>query len=245
MKVLIISLVLFISGCASMGQQRPIDPPVANAKIGFMYLGDKYPKHLHVGTTVFQNFEIKNASKTDYSVKMIDVIKSLMSEKTYQYVEIDGSNLPEKEQIEPFGFYTGKPKELFKNLVSKSGEQHNLDYIIVIQPIRGEAFVNSTVYVHGFGLYTQCRMGNCLAEALNYQDIDILKYPALESVDLWNWKYHSRRPVQGIPFGEQLKILDEEKIDSAADVFLKHFEDLTREKLIWARFIDGEFSEEN
>ena len=240
MRLCVLILSLYIAGCASMAQKRPETPPSDGSVIGIMYLGDKYPRHVHVGTTALGNFERVKASRVDYSVRMVEAIKNLMREENYQYVEIDGSVLPEDVQIEQFSFYTGKPKEIFKDLLISEGEKNNLDYMIVIHPIKAVAFVNSALEIHGFGLYTHCWMGNCRAEALNYQDVDIFQYPSLETIDIWNWKAASRRRVEGIPLGDDLKNLDESAINKAADVFLDHFEDLTREKLVWTKFIHGE-----
>lgn len=243
MRFSIIFIIILITGCSSLGQQRPLNAPKANAKIGILFVGEKYPKHTHIGTTIFQNFTIENASETDYSVEMINVVKKLMSNKNYSFVEVNGAHLSQKDQVEPFSFFSGKPKEDVNKLLEDTRKKYELDYLFILHPYRGEAFVNSSAYVHGFGLYTQCRFDSCTAEALNYHDMSIVSYPKFERVNLWNWSYYSRRPVEGINFGDDLKDIDEEIINNAANIFLRHFEDLTREKLIWSRFIEGNLEE--
>ena len=189
MKYFLVLILIFTTGCAQFAQIRPESPPPADSKIGFLYLGPKYPKHVHVGTTVFQNSEKIPESGTDYSPILKDSIRAMLSEKSYSIVEIDESSLPEKVQLEPYIRLTGSLKKEFVDFIEIVSKENNLDYIFVFKPNVGPAFVNSSVYIYGFGLYTQCRFNDCKAEVLNYFDLDIIDTTTSKPIDLWNWNY--------------------------------------------------------
>jgi len=161
--VLILSFILF--GCYA---KLPTDVEVkSNARFGVMYLLDENPKHVHVGTTVFNNFVTTKAS--DWSTREILVsytIDKLKSEYGFEAIEIEPTQKMLAQRLKLYKS-KGNTYTINEDLISefqKAIDGKDVDFLITIEPIDLEIDINSTVYSEGYGLYTRCFLKMCEAK---------------------------------------------------------------------------------
>ena len=78
-----------LSACAS----APVNfgKPDPSSRIGMIYLIDEHPKHSHVGTTAFQNFDTPSATKTDFRSQFAARCTDLLSRAGYDLRTIEAT----------------------------------------------------------------------------------------------------------------------------------------------------------
>ena len=163
LKIILIALLL--QGCAT--QPLPKVPVSENAKIGVMFLTDQKPKHVHVGTTMFNNFENKDVSDWDLKPSTYRYIEEILNKHSVVLIE------PSQELInnrfdfistgwDSFYFNDDLKKELNAVILDK-----NIDFLITFEPYSYAVERNSTVSANGYGLFTRCLVGSCKASVLS------------------------------------------------------------------------------
>ena len=87
LKILLSAIIVSTFGCAS---QKPVTVAIPqNARIGIMYLIDERPRHVHVGTTVFNNFTEMDVSDWSIRQTLTDHIRNgIRSKYNFTILEI-------------------------------------------------------------------------------------------------------------------------------------------------------------
>ena len=227
-----------LSACAS----APINfgKPSPSSRIGMIYLIDEHPKHSHVGTTIFQNFDTTNATETDFRSQFADRCANVLVRAGYDLHTIEPTELLYEERIDLFSYASSSVyfKSAIKSELNRLASESNLDFVIVVHPQSGPAWVNSAAYIDGYGLYTECRFGNCSAQALSYVDAriyDVQNQSALKSA---GFRFFRNPAMPGVLIVDDPEEIKPEDIDDAATIALDTFIALFEGMLRTSQFLD-------
>ena len=83
LKVVTVLVTCFLfAGCATLPAN--FGSPQRNSTIGLILLIDDHPKHIHRGTTIFQQIDNPEGSATNYREKFLDESIQVLSRRNYQ-----------------------------------------------------------------------------------------------------------------------------------------------------------------
>lgn len=183
--VLTCFLLLLLSACA------PIPPrmnAVPSERVGVAILLDSHPKHVHVGTTIFNNHEY-SLPNVDWHVKrhvMATVRKELAAKPGYTVKEIDGSELwPFRDNIvSSQGWNSLVIRKSVVPALEQIAKDDDIDALLVVTPEAGQVVYNASYSTSGYGLYTYCFLVICTAGDLSEVTADVI---ALNPPKLVGW----------------------------------------------------------
>lgn len=229
-KISVIALIMILTSCASFPAN--FGPPSPSSKIGFLLLIDEYPKHNHVGTTIFQNSENNESSKTNFKEKYYEKMAETLSIKNYELVKLKDNQTLYDKRFSLYPYSSGYFKKSVKSNFDKLATANSLDFIIVVFPLNGPAWPNSSAYIDGYGLYTSCKFNNCVAEALDHVSARIYDVKNQSGLKQMRGKYFDRPAVPEIDLSKGVKSITSEEIDLAAhkalEKFMGQFTDMVR-----------------
>ena len=222
-KILILFLSVILSSCASVPAN--FGPPPPSSKIGVFLLIDAHPKHEHVGTTIFQNKEVNASSDTNFKQKYYEQIAELFTVKSYELVNLKENEDLYEERFSLFSYASSNIhfKSDVKSFFNQVAAEHRLDFIIVVHPLNGPAWPNSSAYVDGYGLYTNCKFGNCTAEALDHVSARFYDVKNQSSLKPMEFRYYQRPVLPQINLSKGIESITSEEIDLAATKALEKF----------------------
>lgn len=219
----ILLTIVALSACAS----APINfgKPDTSSRIGLIYLIDERPKHSHVGTTAFQNFETPNATDTDYRSKFADRCEDVVRQAGFHVESVEPSDLLTENRTDLFSYASSDVffEAPIKSELNRIASASDLDFLILVYPVSGPAWVNSAAYIDGYGLYTECRFGNCSAKALNYVSARIYDVNNQSSLKSAGFRFFQNPDMPDSMAFEDPKAIDPAMIDEAAAMALDSF----------------------
>ncbi|WP_422475317.1 hypothetical protein [Endozoicomonas sp. ALB032] len=222
-KILILLLSITLASCASVPAN--FGPPSPTSKIGLFLLIDDYPKHEHVGNTIFQNKEVNASSDTDFKQKYYEKIAEIFAVKNYELVKLkENEDLYEKR----FSLFSYASSNIYfksdvKSVFNQVAVENGLDFIIVVHPLNGPAWPNSSAYIDGYGLYTGCKFGSCTAEALDHVSARFYDVKNQSSLKPMGFRYYQRPTIPEINPSKSIESITSEEIDLAATKALEKF----------------------
>ena len=222
-RLSIFACFLFLSSCASVPEN--FGPPSPSSKIGLYLLIDERPKHEHVGTTSFQNFELTAASESNFRDRYYRQIVEVLSVKEYEVDLLPQSSQLVEKRLTLFTYASGNIhfKNDVKEIFNKVATERGLDYVIIVYPVSGPAWPNSSVYINGYGLYTRCMLGDCAAEALDYVSARIYDVKNQSSLKPMGFNIYERPSLSLIGPSEGIDKISPQDVDRAADQALDKF----------------------
>ncbi len=236
-KLVMLTAAMCLGACATVPANY--GPPQPNSKIGLLLLVDDSPKHSHVGTTAFQNFEKQNATDTNFKSQIEKKIKDVLGAGDYTIESVDPSELLVAERSSLFSYMSSDIhfKESVRIDLDSIASQQSLDFVIVVYPVAGPAWANSSAYVDGYGLYTRCSFGSCAAEALNYMTARIYDVANRSSLKPSGFRFFQRPSLPDVLVPEDPKATKAEDIDAAAGMAVESFMMLFENMLRTSEFI--------
>lgn len=218
-KVLFSVIIVSTFGCAS---QKPVTVTIPqDAKIGIMYLIDERPRHVHVGTTVFNNFTKMDVS--DWSVRQAltdHIRKEILSKYNFTILEIEPTSvlMENRTNLYKLGWNRMYLKEEYVSEIFKVTKDLNIDFLITIEPFNADVEGHTPVSSDGYGLLTRCTIGYCYAKGLNHvaSKVYAMKPPKIISWSKSLTYYSSDLPIE-IDFSNGIKNLPKTEIDKAKE----------------------------
>ena len=222
-KIATLILSILLTSCASVPAN--FGPPSPSSKIGLFLLIDDHPKHEHVGTTIFQNREMNSSSNTDFKQKYYEKIEGLFRVKNYQLVKLEANDSLYEKRFGLFSYASSNVhfKTDVKSYFNQVSAEHQLDFIVVVHPLSGPAWPNSSAYIDGYGLYTNCKFNSCSAEALDHVSARIYDVKNQSSLKPMGFRYYERPPVPEINLSNAIESITGEEIDLVAEKALEKF----------------------
>lgn len=157
-----------VAACVAPPRQAPGQrfEPTEHGRVGVIFLTDPQAKHVHVGSTVFNNFE--QSISQDWGLETLTMSKlSMLFEGHATAVRIDDPLPLDGGATVSTGWTAASMhaglEPAFRQLASKYG----VFAFIVIEPIADAVEPNSSVNADGYGVFTRCFLGKCRAEVLN------------------------------------------------------------------------------
>ncbi|MEM1156028.1 MAG: hypothetical protein AAGI44_17975 [Pseudomonadota bacterium] len=186
---------------------------------------DDYPKHEHVGTTIFQNKEGNAASNTHFADQYYDRIVQLLSVKDYKLIRLTPNETLSEQRIDLFSYTSGSIHFTadIKSVFNEAAGDNDLDFVIVVYPIEGPAWPNSSAYVDGYGLYTHCRYDECTAAALDHVSARIYDVKHNSSLKPMDFRLYQRPALEWVSPADGVDAFSTEDIDRAAATALDKF----------------------
>ncbi len=160
-----IFIFLVLQGCATT-----LPPKVdvrENSKIGVMFLIDDKPKHVHVGTTVFNNYVKNDISEWEIKTSIKQYIESKLNRYSVVLIEPSQDLLNNRLEFIKSEWGSYHLNDDLKPEISRITKDSNIDFLITLEPYSFAVAPNSTVSASGYGLFTRCGFGICRAESLN------------------------------------------------------------------------------
>ncbi len=236
--IVIVIAIVALSACAS----APINfgKPSSSSTIGMIYLIDEHPKHSHVGTTIFQNFDTTSATSTDFQSQFAERCTNLLSNAGYDVREIEPTELLSENRNGLFSYASSSVyfKPAIKSELNRLASTSNLDFVIVVYPLSGPAWVNSAANIDGYGLYTECRFGKCSAQALSYVDARIYDVQNQSALKGSGFRYFQNPTMPDTYVFDEPKKIEPEIIDEAASIALDTFIALFERMLRASQFLE-------
>lgn len=221
MKTKITTIVLiafFIQGCATK-----LPPKVAvpeHAKIGVMLLIDEKPKHVHVGTTIFNNFERGDVSDWDIKNRIHKYMQSTLSQHKVIFIEPSRKLLSDRLEFISYGWDSLSLNEELISEIDSVTKPSDIDFLVTIEPYSAPVEYESTVYADGYGLFTRCIFGICRAEALSHVTTRVY---AMNPPRLVSWSATTKNNLSvEISSYDDLKHLTSIEADKAKDPFVSY-----------------------
>ena len=236
-NLIIIFVLLYLTGCASV----PVNyrKPAQKSKIGIVLLVDEKPTHAHVGSTIFQNEVSDEVSTTDFHKKFEEKINTPLLNAGYLVKTITPSSKLMKDRDSLFSYMSSNVnfKDKIKIELNELAKKSDVDFMILVYPTPGPAWVNSTAYIQGYGLYTRCFFGSCRAHALDYIGARIFDVKNNSSLKPMDSKFFSQQAMPNIVVPNNIRDIKSTQIDEAGDLALEKFIKLLNKMLIKSEFI--------
>jgi hypothetical protein len=232
-KLTIAIILMSLVGCASVPANY--GKPKVGSKIGVMLLIDEAPTYQHIGTTIFSNENFSEISNTNYHQKFNHKISTLFTQSGHvpELIDANASLLENKNSL--FGYIDFKDK--YKATLDEIAKNNALDFIVIVYPPSGPAWVNSSAYLSGYGLYSRCMFGSCDAYALNYVSARIYDAKNKTSLNPMDFRFFAQVPLPEINIPDEPKDIQAEQVDKAADKALNNFMTKFTEMLRTSEFI--------
>ena len=226
-----------LTGCAT----APINfgKPSPDARIGMMFLIDENPRHHHVGTTMFQNFLTESATDTDMRAAFVERSSGLLRNAGFSVRILEPTETLQDQRADLFSYASSNVyfESAVKTELDGIASAENLDFIILVYPESGPAWVNSSAYLQGYGLYTRCIYGKCTASSLNYVDSRIYDARNQSALQASGMRYTEQEELPK-PTIEDPKEVAPEVIDQAAEMAVDHFMGLFEGMVRNSQFIE-------
>jgi hypothetical protein len=136
---------------------------------------DDRPKYVHAGTIEYQTFERKDVSDWNLKDPLFDQIQNIVErdfklkakriEPTTAFLSEDAGH-----------WYKGSAKDLGGKRINDMAairSQDKVDFLVLVKAIPFPAWINSSFYPEGYGMFTRCTLGFCQAEGLDHVTIFI------------------------------------------------------------------------
>ena len=232
-KLTIAILLMSLVGCASVPANY--GKPEVGSKIGVMLLIDESPTYQHIGTTIFSNENFSETSNTNYHQKFNHKISTILTNHGHipKLIAANPSLLENKNSL--FSYIDFKDK--YKATLDKIAQENTLDFIVIVYPPSGPAWVNSSAYLSGYGLYSRCIFGSCDAYALNYVSARIYDAKNKTSLNPMDFGFFEQVPMPEVNIPDEPNEIQADQVDAAADKALNNFMTKFTEMLKTSEFI--------
>jgi hypothetical protein len=156
MKKLVLSLILF----AATGQGAELPTPARpEAVVGIMMLIDEQARHVHVGTTRFQNFEREAVSDWQFPAALSDQIRTkLVTASRPEVIRIEATPALMATRLNQLK--SGRSTVKLRDNVAAQFEEaiagKGLDYLVTVEPYETNLTPQLSVPAQGYGVFTVC-----------------------------------------------------------------------------------------
>lgn len=156
------------------GRPKPIAlTPAPESTIGVIILMDQKPKHFHVGTTVFSNFEKVSFSDWRISSALLGQLEQQISKRSGFKVKklTPTTELSKKPATSAWDGYPIKIDGKRASELTSIAKRADVDVVLVFRNTDFPLWINAPVRTEGYGMFTRCQYSNCWAEALDHVSI--------------------------------------------------------------------------
>jgi hypothetical protein len=217
LTVVLLSLVA-LGGCATTPSPKVELTVPEGGRIGVMFLTDGSPKQVHVGTTMFQNFQKPIAADWGVEAFVVDHLRSRLEPRIAVVQIAPTAKIRQADKLLASGWTSFSLREDLKADFTALGNEHGLDAVLVIDTYSMDVEYGTPVRASGYGVYTRCALGFCRANVLDHVAVRVFSVNPPEYV-AWGQYVESDLAVElELP----------EKIDELASVDLEP----AREKLL-------------
>lgn len=236
--LLSVFVLTMLSACAT----APVNfgKPPTSSSIGLVVLVDEKPRHSHVGTTAFQNFDVLDATETDFRSRFASRSADALREGGFDVRRIEPTPLLIEKRTGLFTYMSSSVyfHEDVKSELDALASDNSLDYVILVYPLVGPAWANSAAFLEGYGLYTRCAFGNCAGFALNYVGARIYDVANRSSLRPGPFRYFQQPELPDSASVEDPKNVAAAVVDEAAELGLESFVRVYEEMLRTSQFIE-------
>ena len=223
MRNAIVFLITVITLCGCAAKLPPKIAIPSDATIGYINLLDAKAKHVHVGTTAFNNFMKTEVSNWDIDIVIKELVKENLANKSnYNLKRLSPTKdfIEQKLELVAPGWDTLKVNPKLVPLLSNLKREHGIDVLVVFNPFDIRVEHNVPVTTNGYGLYTRCVLKKCRALALNNIIVNIFE---TEPGKLLAWGEAKEYDYKvDINFPSDLNDLSTVEIDKAKPYVFKH-----------------------
>lgn len=228
-----------LSACASAPPYYEIPKP--GQRVGIVNLTDAAPVYEHIGTTVFQNSSDRVRAGDDYRSDLGERIRKSLQVRGFEAVILEptASLLENRTDLFTYASSNINFTELATQELASLASKNSLDYVIAVYPLYGEAYLQSSVYLEGYGLMTRCRFSDCSAYALNYMSARIFDARAGASLKPMPFRFFQQPEMTDIDVSEGVEGITSADIEAAAEKAISDFMLKFNAMLDTSRFIAG------
>jgi len=136
-------------------------PAPANSRIGIMVLLDDQARHLHVGTTRFQNLDRASIADWQLPAALTDYLRqrlSLPDRPEITVIEPTPELLALRHKFLEAGWKDIRVGSKVKPILEAMLQSASLDYLVTVQPYEANINFQLSVPATGYGIFTYCHM---------------------------------------------------------------------------------------
>jgi hypothetical protein len=164
-KLLIILITLLISGCAALSPPPPAPKSALakGSKVGILVSSDSEFEHLHVGTTIFNNFSHSVTTPWNMQPRTQEYFSKALSDVGFNVLDLKAAGFNEKLSdalvIEKDKEWNFNPEN--QHLITRLRKEFGLDAIVKVSPVitrvRNEcsSYGCAETYMNKSGLFTR------------------------------------------------------------------------------------------
>jgi hypothetical protein len=202
------------------------------ARIGVVLMLDAQPRQVHAGTTRFQNWEREAISDWKIPSTTLDLLKSAINPNLPEPVVLEAPPELKSLRLNLFaaGWTAAKPRKEVVPILEKLAADNALSHLIVVAPWEGN-FSQTSVPVHGYGVFTRCFAASCEMRALAHFGINVFAANPLKLFPPKGGVVVDHNPLP-VTFGSnQVKELLPEVVDVAKDPIVLALQEAIRRAL--------------
>ncbi len=230
MRFIYVVTIMLLTGCASMPQNLS-QPVLKDEGVALLFTADEKPRHTHIGTTVFQNFNNTDLGNKSYGSIILSQLQSLIKKNSPLSTTVVTTDDLNTTEDKIFDSWSGNLSSELQATVDSISKDMGFDYLLIISESSYVAWSTSTVYLEGYGLYTRCIFGGCTYAVLD--QLSMVVYSVKEQTIIGSFPYKPwRRPsLSDLSTPSSPKEVDDSYIGEAADRAIFKFIELSEKYL--------------